>query len=95
MDYISFNIVPKLRIANSTIASIVFIFIIFIPLSLSLSLLTRSLYTWQKMALLTVFFVTLFRSFDDKNDLDNEGDENNVKLNEWNDEENGVKSGLV
>ncbi len=47
------------------------------------------------MALLTVFFVTLFRSFDEKNDLDNEGDENNVKLNEWNDEENGVESGLV
>jgi hypothetical protein len=70
-----------------------FFFIIFIPLSISV--LTRSLYTWQKMALLTVFFVTLFRSFDEKNDLDNEGDENNVKLNEWNDEENGVESGLV
>jgi hypothetical protein len=29
----------------------------------------------------TLFFVTVFRSFDDKNDMDNEGDE----LNEWND----------
>jgi hypothetical protein len=37
----------------------------------------------------TLFFVTVFRSFDDKNDMDNEGDEYKEKLNEWDNEEKG------
>ena len=38
---------------------------------------------------MTLFFVTVFRSFDDKNDMDNEGDEYKEKLNEWDNEEKG------
>ena len=35
------------------------------------------------MALLAFFFVAVFRSFDDKNDLDNEGDENKETFSKW------------
>jgi len=35
------------------------------------------------LALLAFFFVAVFRSFDDKNDLDNEGDEKKESLSKW------------
>ena len=43
---------------------------------------------------MALFFVTLCRSFDDKNDIDNEGDKNN-ELNNWNGQNDQVKFGSL
>ncbi len=80
MDHFRFGIVCKLGVIHTAVASSYLIFY-------QIRIFKQNIlfpFLKPKLALLTLFFVTLCRSFDDKNDLENDGD-NNEKLNEWND----------